>query len=152
MEIEKKRLLIVDDYTLIRSAWKALINAGLSYEVVNEAKNGAMAVELCKKEAFDIILMDISMPVMDGIEATHQISLAQKNRPMGERSKIIGLSMHSEIEYVRKMILAGAVGYLTKDCSAPELFKALDTVSKGEKYITNQLDISADLAKEIFGK
>jgi two-component system, NarL family, response regulator NreC len=106
-----------------------LLEKDFELEVVGEAHNGQVAVELTHELVPDIIVMDIGMPVMNGIEATEQII---KNQP---NAKVIGLSMHSDRRFASSMIGAGASGYLFKDCAFDELVNAIHAVFSGQVYM-----------------
>ena len=112
--------------------------------VVAEAENGREALRLCGAQQPDVVIMDIGMPDMNGIEATH---LMQRDFP---DIKVIALSMHSDKRYVAEMLKAGAVGYLMKDCASDELVQAVQAVMKGNRYLSPQL--SDILASSLIGK
>jgi DNA-binding NarL/FixJ family response regulator len=127
------KVIIVDDHSLFRNGMKLLLNNAKEYQVVAEASNGKECLDLLKEMSPDIILMDISMPEMDGIMAT------QKALEMNPKIKIIGLSMYGEEEYYYKMIEAGVKGFLLKNSEISEVKTAIDTVYKGEKYFSQEL-------------
>ena len=118
-KIERTRILIVDDHKGFRDGIKTLINREVDMEVVGEAENGQVAIALAGNLQPDIILMDVSMPVMDGIEATRQI-LADK-----PDMKILALSMSSDDGSRTSMMRAGALGYIMKDDDFEELSGAI---------------------------
>src|SRR5579872_1632024 len=103
------RIIIADDHPVIRGGLKAMLEKNTSFKVVGEAVNGQELVDLAGKVDFDVICTDISMPVMDGIEATKQ--LIKKN----PKVRVVCLSMHEQTDYIKKMMDAGAVGYIFKD-------------------------------------
>ncbi len=115
----KTRILIVDDHALFREGLKMLINHESDMEVIAEAKNGEIAVELAHKLRPDIILMDVKMPVMDGIEATRQIITEMPEM------KILALSMYSSDGFLSRMMQAGALGYILKGDDFKELAGAI---------------------------
>ncbi len=117
----KTRVLIADDYSLFRDALKEVINNQSDMEVVGEAEDGVKAVELTCILRPDIILMDVKMPVMDGIEATRQILAALPGM------KILALSIYSDDGFMTSMMRAGALGYILKGCESEEL---LDTIRR----------------------
>ena len=123
------RILLADDHKIVRDGLRSLIEKDFELEVVGEAHNGQIAVELTHELVPDVVVMDIGMPVMNGIEATEQII---KNQP---KAKIIGLSMHSDRRFVSSMIEAGASGYLLKDCAFDEIVNAIHAVLSGQVYI-----------------
>ena len=124
---------MVDDHSLFRDGLKTLINNFGNYEVVAEASNGVEFLELLDYITPDIVLLDISMPVMDGLTA---ISLALEKQP---QLKIIVLSMYGEEEYYHKMSNAGAKGFLLKDSTIDEVQAALDAVYHGKQYFSQEL-------------
>jgi DNA-binding NarL/FixJ family response regulator len=111
----KTRILIVDDNALFREGLKMLINHESDMEAVAEAENGEVAVRLARKLRPDIILMDVKMPVMDGIEATRQIITEMPEM------KILALSMYSSDGFLSRMMQAGALGYILKGDDFKEL-------------------------------
>ncbi len=127
------KIIIADDHSIIRDGLKAMLEKNAAFEVVGEAANGKELIDLIGKISCDVICTDISMPVMDGVEATKYLT---KKFP---RIKIICLSMHEQIDYIKKMIDAGAVGYIFKDSSKEELEKAIETVHAGKKYFNQKL-------------
>jgi DNA-binding NarL/FixJ family response regulator len=128
-----KSIILVDDHTLFRNGLKTLINNFGNYEVVAEASNGVEFLEILDYITPDIVLLDISMPVMDGLTA---ISLALEKQP---KLKIIVLSMYGEEEYYHKMSNAGAKGFLLKDSTLDEVQTALEAVYQGKYYFSQEL-------------
>ncbi|MDR2571500.1 MAG: response regulator transcription factor [Oscillospiraceae bacterium] len=128
-----KSIVLVDDHTLFRNGLKTLISTFGDYEVVAEASNGVEFLEILDYIIPDIVLLDISMPVMDGLTA---ISLALEKQP---KLKIIVLSMYGEEEYYHKMSNVGAKGFLLKDSTIDEVQAALDTVYQGKHYFSQEL-------------
>ncbi len=120
------RLLLADDHMLIRDGLKKILSLEQGLKVIGEAQNGQEAVELAEKLLPDIILMDINMPVMNGIEAT---KIIKKKLP---RVEIIALTIHDDEEYIYELFNAGISGYILKDVGSEELIKAIDRVSAGE--------------------
>jgi len=127
------KLIIVDDHGLFRNGLKLLLNTTQLVQVVGEASNGAEFLELIKSGLPDIVLMDIDMPVMDGIEATRR-AIA-----MYPDLKIITLSMFGEDEYYYQMIDAGVKGFLLKNSDISELKKAIQQVNAGKTYFSEEL-------------
>jgi DNA-binding NarL/FixJ family response regulator len=125
-----RRILIVEDFALVRAGFRLLIEAMRDCEVAGEAGNGDEALELIAQLRPDAVLMDISMPRMNGIEA---IRRAAKLRV---RPRILVLSMHSDREYVRQALIAGAAGYLLKTVDRVELELAINTVCRGESWLS----------------
>jgi DNA-binding NarL/FixJ family response regulator len=126
-------ILFVDDHPLIRKAWEFLLNQDARFKVLGGCESGEIAVELSGKLCPNIIIMDIQLKGMNGIEAAKVIA---KNCP---QSKIIGLSFHPLPEYAQKMIQYGAKGYLTKTSSPEEIFKAILEVHNGGTYICEEM-------------
>ncbi len=124
------RILIADDHKIIRDGLHALLEKEKDMEVVAFAENGRKAIKKAKKINPDIIIMDISMPDLNGIDATRQILSEVKN------TKIIALSTYSDRPFVVGMIKAGASGYLLKDCAFEELAVAIRTVVNGQTYLS----------------
>jgi DNA-binding NarL/FixJ family response regulator len=122
------RILLADDHTIVLQGLSRFLQAQEGLEVVGQAKDGQTTVALTRDVNPDIIVMDVSMPGLNGIEATRQIH--QENPDV----KVIGLSMHASKRYIREMHEAGASGYLLKDCDFDELIEAIQTVAAGGTY------------------
>lgn len=131
--MEKIRIIIADDHQLFRNGLKILLNAFPEFEVVGEVSNGEEFLRILKTTKADIALMDISMPEMDGIEAT------RKGLKLCPEIDIIALSMYGEEEYYYKMVDAGAKGFLVKDSDISEVKDAILTVRKGGSYFSQEL-------------
>jgi two-component system response regulator NreC len=127
------KLIVADDHTLLREALCNRLNNNPDLEVVAQADNGRKAFELVKRHVPDVIIIDVSMPDMNGIEASRRIS---ENSP---NVKIIALSMHSEQKFVINMLKAGASGYLSKACRFEELLEAINVVVSGEIYLDRSM-------------
>lgn len=127
------KILLADDHNLIREGLRSLIGKDPSLEVISEACNGRMAIKLVEKLMPDIIIMDISMPDMNGIEATRKALAIKPN------IKIIALTMHADARFVLGMMEAGAKGYLLKDCIFDELILAIGQVAAGHTYLSPQI-------------
>ena len=134
-------ILLVDDHFLVRDGIRALLEDEEDYTIVGEASNGKQAIELCQSLRPNIIICDIRMPEMTGIETIAALHKLQTT------SKTIMLSMHDSDEYILQSVKAGADGYLLKDAGKEEFLKALTTVSKGEKYFSG--DVSTVLIKSL---
>lgn len=130
----KLRILLVDDHTIIRQSLSKFLRAQAGYEVVGEACDGCEAVKLEKELHPDVIIMDISMPNLNGIDATRQIFSSDHSRV-----KVIALSMHTGKQWVAEMFRAGASGYLSKDCDFDELLDAISNVTAGKLYLSPQI-------------
>ncbi len=124
------KVILADDHAIVRSGLARLLQQQEGMEIVGQADNGVSAVALTKQLSPDVVVMDIGMPDLNGIEATRQIV---KESP---RVKVIGLSMHSSKKYIREMFKAGASGYLLKNCSFEELTEAINVVIAGKTYIS----------------
>jgi DNA-binding NarL/FixJ family response regulator len=127
------RLLVVDDHHLVRGALVGLLATVPEIEVVAEAATGREALEMVRRHHPQIVLMDIEMPDLNGIEATKQIMELQP------RTRVIALSVHSASHYVCQMLDAGASGFLTKSASPEELDQAIKAVSTGNKYLSPEI-------------
>lgn len=130
---EKKKVIIVDDHDMFRAGVKVLLNNTNTIEVVSEARNGKEFLDIMDKFEPDTVLMDISMPVMDGIEATKQGLI--KNPDL----KVLALSMYGDEEYYFKMLKAGVKGFVLKSSGISELEKAILEVSNNGNYFSNEL-------------
>jgi DNA-binding NarL/FixJ family response regulator len=126
-------ILIADDHKLIRETWTYILNSDKRFSVIASCSNGEEAVEQTRKKHPDVILMDINMSPFSGMEATKQI---RKSWPL---SKIIGVTMHSQPAYAKKMLQIGAQGYVTKNSSREEMIKAILEVHNGNKYICDEI-------------
>lgn len=124
------RLILADDHDMIREGLKALIEKEPNMQVVGEANNGADTVKLASKTQPHIVVMDIAMPDLNGIEATRKIVEANPN------TKVIALSGHTKKEFVREMLTAGASAYVLKSRAYSELSRAIEEVMKGKKYLS----------------
>lgn len=124
------RILLVDDHALVRAGMKSLLREIEGVEVVAEASDGAEALRLAERERPDVVLMDIAMKGMNGLEAAARL---REQRP---EAKIIILSMHTSEEYVLLALRAGAAAYLIKDSATAELALALQSVMRGETYLS----------------
>jgi DNA-binding NarL/FixJ family response regulator len=131
--MDKISILIADDHTLVRETWSFILNTDPRFTVVAESGSGEEAVELAKKLRPNIVIMDINLPGMNGIEATQQI------RKYSPGSRILGVSLHTQPTYARKMMQKGAMGYVTKNSSREEMFKAILEIQAGKKYICEEI-------------
>lgn len=131
--MEKISILIADDHTLVRETWSFILNTDERFKVIAECGSGEEAVELARKLHPNIVIMDINLPGMNGIEATQLI------RKVSPASHILGVSLHTQPTYARKMIQKGAMGYVTKNSSKEEMFKAIIEVQAGHRYICEEI-------------
>jgi DNA-binding NarL/FixJ family response regulator len=135
------KLVVIDDHKLIREAWSLFLDSDLHFSVVGQASSAEEGIELCRRFQPDIVLMDINLTGMDGIEA---VPLILKVAPA---TKILGVSMYAKVSYAQRMMRAGALGYITKNARQDEMKEALFTVNEGKKYISKE--IKDNLAREI---
>lgn len=127
------KVLVADDHKVVREGLRTLIEKQPGMEVIAEAENGRMALKLIKKLSPDIALMDIAMPDLNGIEATRQIVAEAPG------TKVIALSMHSDRQFVTRMMSAGASGYLLKDCAFEEVARAIRSVMARQIYLSPKI-------------
>ena len=133
------KILLADDHAIVRHGLAESIQKQEDMEVVGQAKNGLAAIDMVREMTPDVVVMDISMPDINGMDATREIL-----RDFPE-IKIIALSMHSAKKFVREMFKAGASAYLLKDCEFDELANAIRTVMKGKSYISPEItDVVVD--------
>lgn len=127
------KILLADDHKIMREGIKSLLEKYSDLQIVGEAENGLDIVKLAKEHIPDVIVMDISMPNLSGIEASRQI--------IGENPgiKIIILTMHTDRRFIAEVIKAGCMGYLIKDCAFDELVNAIHSVIDGKMYISHSL-------------
>jgi DNA-binding NarL/FixJ family response regulator len=126
----KIRVLLADDHKIVRNGLRTLLESQPDLEVVGEAEDGRTTVQMARKLLPDIVIMDIAMPDLNGIEATREIT---RNLP---KVRVITLSMHSEKRFVGEMLKAGACGYLLKDCAFEELITAIRSVYHHKTYLS----------------
>ncbi len=124
------KILLADDHTIVRQGLKLIISSHADLQVIGEAANGREVLELAEKLKPDVILMDVAMPELNGIEATRRL------REVSPRTKVLVLSMHKEAVYVREILKAGARGYILKDAIDTELISAIQSVARGDGYIS----------------
>ncbi len=127
---DKIRILLVDDHAILRAGLRALLRAEADIEVVDEASDGSEAVAKTERLLPDVALMDISMPVMDGLEATRRI---HQSCP---EVKVLVLTIHDNEEYLFQVLEAGGSGYLVKKSAATELISAIRAVHRGEAFLS----------------
>lgn len=157
--MKKIRILLADDHTLVRRGFSMIIAAQADMEVVGEASNGREAVDLAITLKPDVVIMDVTMPELNGIEGTRRISESC------DRTRVLALSMHRDSMYVREILRAGARGYLVKDSDDDTLLDAVRAVARGEAYlspavsdavltdyrrhVTNPLDLLSSREREV---
>lgn len=135
----KIRILLADDHRIMREGLKALLEKHSSMEVIAEAENGIQTLEIARREKPDVIIMDIAMPDINGIEATRQLKSEMKD------IKIVALSMHSDRRFVTETLKAGASAYVLKQSAFEDLEKAIKTV------MVNRTFLSADILETVVG-
>ena len=126
------QVLLADDHAMFRAGLRALLDAESNIEIVGEASNGDEAVDMARTEDPDIVIMDLSMPEADGLEATRRISALDLD------VDVLVLTVHAEEEYLVPVVEAGASGYLTKTSADRDLVEAINVVAKGEVYLPPQ--------------
>jgi DNA-binding NarL/FixJ family response regulator len=127
------RILLVDDHELVRQGIAAMLTSASDIEIVGQARTGREAIEYTRRDLPDVVLMDVKMPDMDGLEATRRI---KEERP---RTAVIMVTMHDNPNYLRDAVRAGAAGYLLKDVSGEELIDAVRQVASGGAFIESQM-------------
>ena len=154
------KILLVDDHAVVRMGFKMLIEAEDDITVIGEAESGEVAIKLFQELKPDIIVMDITMPGIGGLEAIDRIITKDKN------TKILVLSAHEDSVHPKRVLNAGAMGYLTKRSAAEELIKAINSIHQGKRYLepniaqqmaitqlsgeTNPVEILSDREFEVF--
>ncbi|MGC8760820.1 MAG: response regulator [Bryobacteraceae bacterium] len=123
------RILLADDHSMVRQGFRRILEAQADFEIVGEASDGREAIALAEQLRPDIVVMDVAMPGLNGIEATRRIV---ESSP---RTRVLALSMHRDSVYVREILRAGARGYLLKDAFDADLVAAVRAVARGEGYI-----------------
>ena len=124
------KIILADDHNIIRAGLRAMLEKQPDIKVIAEAENGRETVELARDLSPDVILMDIGMPELNGVEATRQICSESPN------VKVLALSVHSDKQFVISMLKAGASGYLLKNCVFNELHRAIKTIVAGQTYLS----------------
>jgi len=146
------RILIADDHEIIRKGLKTILVDAADKIIVDEASNGQEALNKIKKNNYDMVVLDISMPGKGGLDVLKQIKSEKLNLP------VLVLSMHSEEQYARRVLRAGASGYMTKSTATKELINAIYKVARGGKYISSTLaeelafNIETDSTKPLHAK
>ncbi len=125
-------ILLADDHRILRTGLKLLLSSQGDFQVVAEASNGREALEKLNTTAVDVVLLDLSMPVMGGLECLREIR--KQKLPV----KVLVLTMYSEQQYIKEVMTQGADGYLCKDTLDAELFRALHTVMQGQRYLSER--------------
>jgi len=127
------KVLIADDHQMFVDGLKSLLEESTEISVVGEARNGREVLEICGEKEVDIVIMDINMPVMDGIQTTKELL---KKKPS---MKILGLSMFNDRDYIADMLKAGALGYILKNTGKENLLNAIHTLQSGASYLGEEV-------------
>lgn len=133
-------VLLVDDHALVRSGIRAVLNQGDGIRVIAEAEDGESAIDLVRQNPPDVVLMDVNMPGIGGMEATRRIVR------LNPKVKVIILTVHNEEPYPTRLFKAGAAGYLTKGCSVEEMVQAIRQVHAGGHFVSNAIAQSVALS------
>ena len=127
------RVLIVDDHALVRTGFRMILAREADIEIVGEAASGEDAIRLAKQHAPDVVLMDVHLPGISGLEATERITQALS------RTRVIAVTVQDGQPFPKKLLAAGASGYVTKACPADELLAAVRTVARGQRYLSRDV-------------
>lgn len=128
--MDKIRVLIADDHTILRDGIRSLLEDEPDMQVIGEAEDGIAAVKMACQLEPDVVLMDIAMPLLNGLEATRQI---KRSAP---QIRVLVLTMHENEEYIRQVLASGAMGYILKDAAARDLLGAIRSVHRGEAVLS----------------
>lgn len=124
------RILLADDHAMVRKGFRLILENEADMEIVGEAANGREAVDNAEKLLPDVVVMDVAMPELNGIEATRRLAA------LSPRTRVLALSMHKDAVYVREILRAGARGYLLKDCVDTDLVDAVRAIARGDGYLS----------------
>ena len=127
------KVILADDHVIIRDGIASLLSYNDEVEVIEQCDNGEQAIDAVKKHDPDVVLMDINMPILNGIEATRKIV------DFTSKTKVLVLTIHEELAYITKVLSAGAMGYILKTADKNELILAIRTVHNGEKYFSKEV-------------
>lgn len=141
----KIRILLADDHSIVRQGFKMILAAQPDMEVVGEAANGRQAIEMAEQLRPDIVVMDVAMPELNGVEATRRLTA------LSPHSRVLALSMHKVSTYVREILRAGARGYLLKDSFDTDLLAAVRAIYRGEGYLSPSVSeaVLSDYRKQV---
>lgn len=139
------RILLADDHAVVRQGFRLILSAQADLEVIGEAANGREAVELSLALQPDLVIMDVSMPELNGIEATRRLL------EVAPRCRVLALSMHKDSVYVREILRAGASGYLLKEAIDHDLLTAVRAVARGQGYLSPEVSdaVLSDYRKHV---
>jgi DNA-binding NarL/FixJ family response regulator len=129
----KTTIVLVDDHAVVRAGVRRLLEQELLFEVIGEAESGEKAYQIFGELKPDVVVMDLSMPGMGGLESIRRILMRH------EKAKILVLSMHEDLSFVNQALKLGAKGYLTKNTLADDLVKSIQTVSKGDVFLSDEI-------------
>jgi two-component system invasion response regulator UvrY len=127
------KVVIADDHKLVREAWNLLLSRDKRLSIIALCESGFQVIEACKTLSPDVVLMDINMEPVSGIEATRAV------RAFSEEIRIIGISVHTDLPYVNGLMHAGANGYVTKNSSGEEMIRAIMLVMEGQQYFCKEI-------------
>ncbi|MGC4050419.1 MAG: response regulator transcription factor [Paludibaculum sp.] len=130
MSSKKITILLADDHSVVRQGFRRILESQMDMEIVGEASNGREAIERASTLSPDVVVMDVAMPELNGIEATRRL---MESSP---RTRVLALSMHKDAVYVREILRAGARGYLLKDAIDADLLAAVRAIARGEGYLS----------------
>lgn len=130
MSSKKITILLADDHSVVRQGFRRILESQSDMEIVGEAANGREAIERATTLSPDVVVMDVAMPELNGIEATRRL---MESSP---RTRVLALSMHKDAVYVREILRAGARGYLLKDAIDADLLAAVRAIARGEGYLS----------------
>jgi two-component system, NarL family, invasion response regulator UvrY len=133
LEQAVKNILLVDDHSIVREGLKNLIALETDLTVTGEASSGLEAINLVRKNQYDIMVLDISMPDKNGVDTLHDLKHIAPNLP------VLILSGYAEAQYALNLIRSGCKGYLSKDADSDEIIKAIRTIANGKRYISSEL-------------
>lgn len=133
VQVAEVRVLLADDHQMVREGLRMILSQNNHIKVIGEAVNGLGAVEMAQQLSPDVVVIDIGMPDLNGIDATRQI------RTANPRIEVIGLSAHADRRYVLRMLEAGAAGYVQKSAAGEELIRAVEMVSRGKRYLSPEI-------------
>src|SRR5436305_7628841 len=133
MSSKKIRILLADDHAVVRQGFRLILSSQEDMEIVGEAGDGRQAVEQAEKLKPDLVVMDVAMPGLNGIEATRRLA------EIAPHTRVLALSMHKDAVYVREILRAGAKGYLLKDSIDRDFLDAVRAVAKGEAYLSTAI-------------
>jgi two-component system invasion response regulator UvrY len=128
------KVVIADDHKLVREAWNLLLSREKRLSIIAICENGFQVIEACKTLSPDVVLMDINMEPVSGIEATKAI------RQFNNDIRIIGISVHTDLPYINALMQAGANGYVTKNSSGEEMIRAITLVMEGRQYFCKEIE------------